>query len=280
VEVDRRETRPGDQVFTLVGGVCNDPAMPMSSRNRAARALVAASLVVVTQLAPSASEPAAAAVTWQAGPLRSDAWCAARVKPRREVRPVNRPYNRAGAQRRLRQSPFRRVTGNFTGTTDQIIQWAACKWGFNTRALRAQAAIESYWTQTNLGDWTTDPTRCAPFHGIGADGRSGECPESVGLMQVRAPYFPWRVAKGAAKSTAYNLDAYLAVWRSCWRGDEYWLNHVERGRDYRAGDEWGCIGRWFTGRWYTPAAIEYVNRVKDYYRQRIWLTDSFRNWRP
>ena len=264
----------------LVGGVCNDPAMPMSSRTSTARALVAASLLVVTQLAPGASEPAAAAVTWQAGPLRSDAWCAARVKDRREVRPVNRPYNRAGAQRRLRQFPYGRVTGNFTGTTDEIIQWAACKWGFNVRALRAQAAIESYWAQTTLGDWTTDPSSCAPFHSIGADGRSGECPESVGLMQVRAPYVPLRIAKGATRSTAYNLDVYLAIWRSCWRGDETWLNQFERGREYRAGDEWGCIGRWFTGRWYTPEGVTYTNRVKQYFRQRIWVSESFRNWRP
>jgi hypothetical protein len=257
--------------------------MPMTNRIRRARALAAASVLVVTavtQLAPGASEPVAAAVTWQAGPLRSDAWCAARVNDRREVRPMNRPYNRAGAQPRPGARPFRRVTGNFTGTTDEIIQWAACKWGFNVRALRAQAAIESYWTQTNLGDWTTDPARCAPFHRIGADGRPGECPESVGVMQIRAPYFPPRVNYGAGRSTAFNLDAYLAVWRSCWRGDEYWLNHVERGRDYRAGDEWGCIGRWFTGRWYTPAGIEYTNRVKDYFRRRIWVTESFRNWRP
>jgi hypothetical protein len=255
--------------------------MQSARRSRWTRASAATALfVLLTQIAPVASEPVAAAVAWQAGPLHSDAWCAARVKPQQEIRPTNRRYNRAGPQRRVTAWPFRRVTGNFTGTTDEIIQWAACKWGFSVRALRAQAALESYWAQTNLGDWTTDPSRCAPYHGIGVDGEPGECPESVGIMQVRAPYVPLRIARGATKSTAYNLDVYLAIWRSCWKGQETWLNQFERGREYRAGDEWGCIGRWFTGRWYTADGIDYTSRVKRYYRQQIWQTDSFRNWRP
>src|SRR5262245_64477950 len=119
--------------------------MPFSKRSRASRAVgVAFAVTILTQLAPPAAEPAAAAVSGQAGPTHSDAWCAARVQHRREIRPMNRPFNRAGAQPRGRAWPFRRVTGNFTGTTGEIIQWAACKWGFNVNALRAQAAIESY----------------------------------------------------------------------------------------------------------------------------------------
>jgi hypothetical protein len=255
--------------------------MQISTPLRMTRALgVAFAFALLIQLAPTAADPASAAVSWQAGRIRSDAWCAAHVQHRQEIRPMNRPFNRAGAQPRARVWPFRRVTGNFTGTTGEIIQWAACKWGFNVNALRAQAVVESYWTQTNLGDWTTDARNCAPFHGIGQDGRPGQCPESVGMLQVRAPYVPLRIARGATRSTAYNLDAYLAIWRSCWRGEETWLNQFERGRNYTAGDEWGCIGRWFTGRWYTPVGIDYTNRVQAYYRQQIWRTVSFRNWRP
>ena len=94
---------------------------------------VAFAFALLIQLAPAATEPVSAAVSWQAGPIRGDAWCAARVQHRQEIRPMNRPFNRAGAQLRTRAWPFRRVTGNFTGTTDEIIQWAACKWGFNVR---------------------------------------------------------------------------------------------------------------------------------------------------
>jgi soluble lytic murein transglycosylase-like protein len=35
------------------------------------------------------------------------------------------------------------VTGNFRGTTDEIIRWAAWKWGIDEDLLRAVAARES-----------------------------------------------------------------------------------------------------------------------------------------
>ena len=37
----------------------------------------------------------------------------------------------------------RRITGNFTGTTDEILQWAACKWGIDVNIIRAEAVTES-----------------------------------------------------------------------------------------------------------------------------------------
>ena len=40
-----------------------------------------------------------------------------------------------------------RVSGQHTGTTDENIQWAACKWGISDNVLRAMAAAESTWYQ-------------------------------------------------------------------------------------------------------------------------------------
>ena len=40
-----------------------------------------------------------------------------------------------------------RVDGRFTGTTDEILQWAACKWGLPDNLIRADAAVESTWFQ-------------------------------------------------------------------------------------------------------------------------------------
>ena len=40
---------------------------------------------------------------------------------------------------------LRRVDGRFTGTTDEILQWAACKWGLPDNVFRADAAEESTW---------------------------------------------------------------------------------------------------------------------------------------
>jgi hypothetical protein len=54
-----------------------------------------------------------------------------------------------------------------------------------------------------------------------------------------------------------------------------WLNTVERGRPYRAGDIWGSVGAWFAGRWHTPAAEGYIARVKQVLRDRTWRAPGF-----
>ena len=51
-----------------------------------------------------------------------------------------------------------RINGDFTGTTEEILRWAACKWGIGQDIVFAQAAVESWWRQDNLGDWGTRPT--------------------------------------------------------------------------------------------------------------------------
>jgi autotransporter family porin len=144
--------------------------------------------------------------------------------------------------------------------------------------VRAQVAKESYWTQSSLGDYTDVAANCAPGHGLGVDGTPGQCPESVGLMQVRTKFFRDSVST-ALVSSSYNLDVSYAVWRDCYEGNETWLNTVDRGQQYAAGDMWGCIGRWFSGRWHTAPAESYITAVKDYLNQKIWTTSSFISYR-
>jgi autotransporter family porin len=72
-----------------------------------------------------------------------------------------------------------------------------------------------------------------------------------------------------------NVDAMYAIWRSCYNGDEVWLNNEQKGQQYAAGDVWGCIGRWFAGSWYTPPAEQYISRVKQYLNQQVWLSPEF-----
>lgn len=211
--------------------------------------------------------------------LPGDRKCAARVGDAREIRPANRKANaRTGHRDRSLPGLYGRVSGNFTGTTDEVIQWAACKWGFNVNVVRAQTAKESWWFQSTGGDFTTDPDDCAPGHGFGVDGRPGECAESAGVQQVRYPYH--RIAfPHATRSTAHNLDYALAVRRNCFEGNDTWFNDVSRGREYEAGDLWGCVGAWFSGRWYTGESRIYIAEVKDYKNQRIWTTRGFIEFR-
>jgi hypothetical protein len=212
--------------------------------------------------------------------LPSGSQCAAwvRARPVPENKRVNQRYNQTTGHQvpasMLLGGLARRIDGQFTGTTAEILRWAACKWGVDEDLVRAQAAIESWWRQTTLGDFGADPTACPPGHGLGVDGTAGQCPQSYGIMQDRYPYmkdaFP-----GAMRSTAMNADVAYAIWRTCFEGYETWLNTVERGRRYAAGDAWGCVGRWFSGRWYTAAGEQYVTRVRGYLDQRIWATPDF-----
>ena len=205
--------------------------------------------------------------------LPSDAACAAAVRPVAELRADNVQANHTVGVGATDGQP--RVTGHFVGSTDEIIQWTACKWGIDEDIVRAQIAKESAWHQNARGDLTTDQSSCYPSLRTS----SGPCPESVGLGQVRYLYHGAAFANGnAVNSSAYNLDYTYAAWRSCFEGQQAWLNNAERGAQYAAGDQWGCVGLWFAGRWYTNDAITYIAAVKDYLAQRVWETPSFKSW--
>lgn len=202
--------------------------------------------------------------------LPSDQACFAAVRPAVEVRPANDAANHTRGVGATDGYP--RVTGNFTGTTDELIQWVACKWGIDEDVVRAQIVKESWWYQSAGGDLTTDPSLCHPLVR-----EQSPCPESVGLGQVRYQYHMAAFANAnAIKSSAYNLDYTYAVWRSCFEGELDWLNTVERGADYAAGDMWGCLGVWFSGRWYVPRANEYIAAVQEIFAERTWETPGFR----
>jgi hypothetical protein len=144
------------------------------------------------------------------------------------------------------------VTGAFTGTTDEIIQWAAYKHGLDPNLMRAVAAVESWWHMSMNGD-------------------SGD---SFGLFQIRRPYHCCDFL--AANDTAFNADYYGAIIRSYYDGHQTWLNTVSgNGASYRAGDLWGSVGAWFSGRWRDPGAERYVAKVKQYLRERVWRHPGF-----
>jgi autotransporter family porin len=165
------------------------------------------------------------------------------VRAAPEVRPGNATYNNTRGTQGHPESP--RITGNYTGTTDEILQWAACKWGLDEDIVRAQIAVESWWEQTAVGD-------------------TGTSCHSFGLGQVRRCYHD-AAFEDAVRSSAYNVDYTYYRWRSCYEGNDTWL-----GGSYGPGDVWGCLGLWFSGRWHTPEAEQYIAKVQDYLNQRVW----------
>jgi hypothetical protein len=146
---------------------------------------------------------------------------------------------------------FAKVTGHFSGSTDQILEWAACKWGWNANFAKAEAVRESSWHQSEVGD-------------------TGH---SFGILQVRASRagsagtandawggWPW-----TARATAVNADAQMAYLRACYDGKLSYL-----GNGYHAGDAWGCIGSWFSGHWRDAAARGYISRVQAVLSSQGW----------
>jgi hypothetical protein len=161
------------------------------------------------------------------------------------------------------------VTGNFTGTTTEIIQWAACKWGIDEDTIRADAVQESYWHQSTIGDV------CGPV---------GE--GSYGLMQIKNKDCSGTVIHGGypdtAQATPLNVDWYAARIRSCYDGDFYdggqWL-YLGQTVDQIAAQNgwpyvfWACIGFHFSGNW-SPGQ-PYQLSVQQHLANRTWIQPGF-----
>lgn len=190
----------------------------------------------------------------------SDQAAAAHVRPAAETRSGNATANHTlptpgqlASFRSASSEPYSNlVTGAFSGTTDEIIQWAAWKWGLDEDVMRAVAVQESEWRQSAVGDG-----------GV-----------SFGLFQVKTQLAGGDGWPGtlplARDSTAFNADYYGRAMRSCYDGRETWL-----GSPYRAGDFWGCIGWWFSGDWHDSGAESYVASVKKWLAERTWEQPGF-----
>src|ERR1700683_4717703 len=149
-----------------------------------------------TPTAKQAAGPAFFSTLKPGAKLPSGAQCAkwVRARPLKENKGVNRKHNQhlgqhggknffSGDTPQTNKLIAPRVNGNFTGTTAEILRWAACKWGIDQDVVFAQAAVESWWQQGTLGDWDSVASACPPGHQPGADGRAGQCPQSYGILQ-------------------------------------------------------------------------------------------------
>jgi hypothetical protein len=193
-----------------------------------------------------------------------------------------------------------RVDGQFTGTTDEIFQWAACKWGLPDDLLRAIAVNESTWYQ-----YLTYPSgRAVPNYGSGdvftaasaasrrychfvarfgydyqKDLGPGICPQTFSIVGLKSWQDPawgaWPDNQNGTfsfnrDSTAFAVDYLGGELRGCYEGWQFWLRGTST-RAYRAGDLWGCVGTWYAGAWHTHDADRYIARVRGFLHARPWL---------
>jgi hypothetical protein len=249
--------------------------------------------------ATAATSPPAAAGYFQVSPpgsaLPTDAQCAAQVhnsawEPRAANQIANSTivpqpntlgnFSQWSATWNATYKP--RIDGAFSGTTDEIIQWVACKWGWSDNLVRAEAVAESNWYQNaktaagvpianeGFGDYTSNAALCAV-------GYTPPCPTSFGIIQVKWFFHP---GDGTAanppstsplssfpnvgNSTAFNLDLQVAEMRGCYDGMSTYLGNTR-------GNIWGCIQSWNTGAW-SPNGGSYSKTVQSLEASEPWLT--------
>jgi hypothetical protein len=224
--------------------------------------------------------------------LPGDAAAAAEVRRSTwEPRPGNAPYN-AAQPAHLTLQPVAaasgaydprwntyildRITGDFTGTTDEIFQWAAAKWGIPDNLLRTIAYLESDWNQSNYGDFVDDRAQCPAGY------QKLPCPVTFGIVGTKSTswpgIFPWN-----RDSTAAAVDVLGGWLRGCYEGWVWWLGeHGNRSHGaYRAGNIWGCVGAWYSGDWLdgSPAARHtgegYIHLAQYWEERQPWLQPGF-----
>lgn len=150
-----------------------------------------------------------------------------------------------------------RIDGKFSGSTGEILEWGACKWGLDAEVLRAVAAQESSWKQSTTGDKSHDPGDCQ-------GGAKPPCPTSFGILQLKATDLPGSYPNSQT-STAFNVDYYGARMRSCYEG---WVSYL--GADYGPGDLWSCVGWHWSGKWKDFGSVSYIARVQRNLHNRSW----------
>lgn len=231
----------------------------MNLRRTAILTLVLGAVAALPAQASAASLASVSVKDPGTDPL-ADAAAAARVNDKRfeHVRSNGDDNRRRPSEDQL--ADFRRrsemtnryeVTGRFRGTTDEILQWSARKWGFDPDLFRAVAYVESRWRMSAVGDG-----------GL-----------SFGIFQMKKTYHC--CVPLSSRYTAFNADYYGGILRSYFDGRERWLNDVERGERYSAGDLWGSVGAWYAGRWRTAAANDYIRTVQRVLRAEPWRDRGF-----
>ena len=206
---------------------------------------------------------------------RDDTYCANHIAPQPERIPANYKANHTPGpadpstipwgpwtkdQGQLWTDYLSKVDGHFTGTTDEILEWAACKWGLDENWLKAEAVAESSWYQSEIGDDGVS-------YGILQVKDSGSTP----LTNDAWGGYPW-----TQNSTAVDADFVAAYLRATFdgaRGTSFYDGQTvgqiaaAHGWDYVM---WGAVGSWYSGDWYADGAQDYFGTVQNNLASSAW----------
>lgn len=184
-------------------------------------------------------------------------------------------------------SPYtNNVTGDYTGSTDMILRWAACKWGIDENVVRAEAWVESGWTQSSptyntlwppgWGDFQSSYSQCTTPAWNGWVSSIGGCYQSCGILMTKVTSFD--VWPEACAGTSFNADFRMAMERACIDGNgESWYASQTPSPGYPSYPNgttdqllWGCMGAWYSGSWYDSGAVWYIGAVQSALASKPW----------
>jgi hypothetical protein len=156
---------------------------------------------------------------------------------------------------------YNRNFGDVTGaaaryglrSTDDLIEWAAYKWGVPEDLVRGQMVMESGWSMLQKGDRRDWATPVAGLYPAPAVVDADSVWESLGIAQIRWRHtVPWNpgVEPLRWQSTAFAVDYSQALIRYYFDGYCDWC-----GAGYAAGNADGAYrtyvsGSWNEGQWY------------------------------
>jgi hypothetical protein len=169
-------------------------------------------------------------------------------------------------------------------STDDLIQWAAHKWGIPEDWLRAEYVKESYWNQFMLGDDT--PVPASWYRLYPSQSRvphSSGVYQSLGITQVRwAPDGSLHPGTEPLRwlSTSFNVDYQAATVR-------FYYDNPQGSRtawgdgSYVPCQAWNSIGAWYQPYpWNNAGQHGYVASVQGILSDREWTKASFTGWTP
>jgi hypothetical protein len=169
-------------------------------------------------------------------------------------------------------------------STDDLIQWAAHKWGIPEDWLRAEFSLESSWNSFMLGDEATVSRGWYQRYPVQARvPGSLSVFTSMGITQVK--WIPdGSIGAGTEplrwESTAFNLDYQAAVLR-------FYYDNPSGTRSswgdssYAPCQAWRSLGGWFQPfPWGNSGQASYVANVQQRLREKIWTEPSFVHFTP
>jgi hypothetical protein len=244
-----------------------------------------------------------------------DAAAAALVSPEPETRPDNaKPYTFGGrryaapnsyvpsksqisafvtatlptGQTNTQFNPYYKYVDGRDGmphpSTDDLIQWAAHKWGIPENWLRAEYVLESYWNQFMLGDAT--PVSAGTYSHYPAFSRvPGKLAayQSLGITQLR--WVPNNSLHPGTEplrwvSTAFNVDYQAATVRFFYDNPDG-SRSAWNDASYQPCQKWNSIGGWFSSwPWANRGQAAYVKTVANDLAHRAWTSAAFLHWSP